>query len=137
MESFILRAASRFLTGLLALLSIFMLLRGHDAPGGGFVGGLLLAAAVAVRSLSHGARSARATLRIDPRTLVGVGLLVATAAGCISLAFGAPLLSPLWLGALPGVGHLGTVVLFDLGVYLVVAGTALTILLTLAEDDRA
>jgi multicomponent Na+:H+ antiporter subunit B len=134
-EPLILRAASRLVTGLLALLSVFMLLRGHDDPGGGFIGGLLLAAGVAVRSLSHGPAAARALLRVDPRTLVGIGVLLAVAAALAGPVVGAPLLAPLWVATVPGVGHVGTVLLFDVGVYLAVAGTGLTILLVLAEES--
>lgn len=135
MRSLVLQTTSGFLLGLLSVLSVFMLLRGHDAPGGGFVGGLLLAAGFALRSLSHGPAAARRALPAHPRTFVGAGLLVAVVAACAGMIAGQPLLAPLWAGRVPGLGSVGTVVLFDLGVYLVVAGTALTILLTLAEED--
>lgn len=135
MDSMILRTASAFLVGLLAVLSVFMLVRGHDAPGGGFVGGLLLAAAVAIRQLSHGVDQARSLLGVDPRALIGIGLaLVAISAG-LGLVIAGPLLAPLEIGHLPPLGKIGTVFLFDLGVYVAVAGTAMTILL--AVDPEA
>ena len=122
------------LVGLLATLSVFTLLRGHHAPGGGFAGGLLLAATLAVPLLSHGAAAARRTLRINPRTLVAVGLAAIAVAACAGLVVGGPLLGPLWGPELPSIGRLGTVFLFDVGVYLAVAGTALGIILALVEE---
>lgn len=135
MSSLILRTLSGFLVGLLAVLSVFMLLRGHDHPGGGFVGGLLFAAALAIRMLSHGPAAARTMLRVDPRGVAGAGLLCAALAACAGPIAGRPLLSPLVATKLAVIGELGTVLLFDVGVYLVVAGTALSLLLTLDEEE--
>lgn len=136
MDSMILRTTSAFLVGLVAVLSVFMLVRGHDHPGGGFVGGLLLATAVAIRQLSHGVESARALLRADPRTVTGIGLVLVVVASSLGLILVGPLLTPLTVGQLPPLGKLGTVLLFDVGVYLVVAGTALTILLAVDPEER-
>lgn len=119
---------------LFSVLSAFVLLRGHHAPGGGFAGGLLFAAAIAIELLARGAGEARRVLVFDPRTLVGVGLLLAALSAWIGLAAGRSLLAPLWGPELPSLGYLGTVLLFDLGVYLIVAGTALTIILALVEE---
>lgn len=122
------------LVGLFAMLSVFTLLRGHREPGGGFAGGLLLAATLSIPLLSHGAAEARRTLRVDPRTLVGVGLLLVVTAAITGLILGGSLLTPWWGPEVAGVGALGTVFLFDLGVYLSVAGTVLSILLALVEE---
>jgi multicomponent Na+:H+ antiporter subunit A len=123
------------LVGLLAMLSVYALLRGHDAPGGGFAGGLLLAATLAVPLLSHGPTEARRTLRVDPRSLVGAGLATTITVALIGFVTGGSLLAP-WSGPeLPTLGHVGTVLLFDIGVYLIVAGTALSIMLAVAEDS--
>lgn len=129
-----LRPTRGILVGMLALLSIFTLLRGHHEPGGGFAGGLLFAATLAVPLLSHGAREARKTLRVDPRALVGLGLVLVAIAACAGLVRGEPLLAPWWGPEVPGIGRLGTVFLFDLGVYFTVAGTALSIILNLVEE---
>ena len=119
---------------LLSVLSVFVLLRGHHAPGGGFAGGLLFAAAIAIQLLARGAAEARRVLVFDPRTLVGVGLSLAALAACLGIVVGRSLLAPLWGPELPGVGRIGTVLLFDLAVYLIVAGTALTIIFALTEE---
>lgn len=131
---FLLRATSVPLVALLVVASVFVLIRGHAEPGGGFVGGLLLAAAVVLRALSHGPADARARLRVDPRTLVGAGAVIATIAACLPLAAGAPLLASLDVGHVPVLGDVGTVLLFDVGVYVLVAGTAAAILLALVEE---
>jgi multicomponent Na+:H+ antiporter subunit B len=134
-DSLILRTAARLLLVLLLVSSIFILIRGHNDPGGGFIGGLLAAGGVAIYQLACGVRRARRLLRVDPRMLAGIGLLVAIAGGAAALFDGQPLLTGLWLErVVPGVGKLGTPLLFDIGVFLLVAGSALTILFTLDEE---
>ena len=137
MNSLILRTATRFLLTLLLLFSIFMLLRGHNEPGGGFVGGLVAAAAFALYAIAYDPVAARRAVRIDPRTLISIGLLAAVGSGLLALIRGRPFLTGQW-GALrlPGLGSvdLGTPLLFDIGVYLVVLGVTLTIILALAEE---
>ena len=88
--SLILRTSTRALLVLLLLFSIFELLRGHNEPGGGFIGGLLAAAAIALYGLAFGVDAARALLRVPPLTVAGAGLLVAAAAGVAALAASPP-----------------------------------------------
>jgi multicomponent Na+:H+ antiporter subunit A len=133
--SLILATAARYLFPLLLLFSVFLLLRGHNEPGGGFVGGLVAAAAFSLYAIAEGVGTARRLLSIDARTLIGVGLLVAASSGLISLALGQPFMTGLWTGfAVPLLGKVGTPLLFDIGVYLVVVGATLTIVFTLAEE---
>jgi multicomponent Na+:H+ antiporter subunit B len=123
---------------LLLLFSVFLLFRGHNLPGGGFTGGLLAAAGFALYSLAFDASSARQVLHIEPRSLIGVGLLLAVLSGVIGVAKGSFLVG-LWVDVpLPYMDamHLGTPLLFDIGVYLVVIGIALTIVLTIAEQEE-
>jgi multicomponent Na+:H+ antiporter subunit B len=135
MKSLILRTASRYLMVLLVLFSVFILLRGHNEPGGGFVGGLLIAGAFALYALAYEAKAARRLLRFDPRTIIGVGLVIAAGSGLAAMWHGQPFLTGLWLPyPIPFLGKLGTVLFFDLGVYLVVLGTTLLVLLTLEEE---
>jgi multicomponent Na+:H+ antiporter subunit B len=135
MKSLILRTASRYLLVLLVLFSVFILLRGHNEPGGGFVGGLLIAGAFALYALAYEAKAARRLLRLDPRTMIGVGLVTAAGSGLVALWHGQPFLTGLWLPyPIPFLGKLGTVLFFDLGVYLVVLGTTLLVLFTLEEE---
>lgn len=134
--SLILRASARFLLSLLLLFAVFLLLRGHNAPGGGFVGGLFAAIAFVLYALAYTAADARKALMVDPRTLVGVGLLVAAGSGSLPLLFGHPFMTGLWHDVHTALGdfHLGTPVFFDVGVSLVVLGVTLTIILALIED---
>jgi len=138
-SSVILKAAAQLLLPLLLLLSLFLLLRGHHEPGGGFIGGLVAASAIALHLFATDMRSARGVLRVDPRSLMGVGLLVALLAGIVGPLTGGPLLAGRWVDlTVPMLGelHLGTPILFDVGVYLVVVGSVLTFVLTLAETGE-
>jgi multicomponent Na+:H+ antiporter subunit B len=137
MTSLILSAATRFLLPLLLLFSIFVLLRGHNEPGGGFVGGLIAAAAFALHAIATDVRRARRTLQADPRTLIAAGLLVALGSGIFGPIAGRPFMSGFWVTLdVPLVEelHIGTPLLFDGGVYLVVLGVTLTIIFSLAEE---
>jgi multicomponent Na+:H+ antiporter subunit B len=135
MKSLILQTASRYLMVLMVLFSVFMLFRGHNEPGGGFVGGLLIAGAFALYGLAYEPKAARRLLRLDPRYIIGVGLVTAAASGLAAVWHGQPFLTGQWLPyPIPFLGKLGTVFFFDLGVYLVVLGTTLLILLTLEEE---
>ena len=134
--SLILRTSTRFLLTLLLLFSVFLLLRGHNEPGGGFVGGLFAAIAFVLYALAYSAADARTALMADPRTLVGTGLIIAAAAGALPLIYGVPFMTGLWHDVHTPLGdmHLGTPVFFDIGVFLVVVGVTLTIILALIED---
>jgi len=135
MDSLILRATSRFLVGLLLLDSLYMLVRGHNEPGGGFVGGLLAASAFALFMLAEGVSDARRLLRVDPRALIGAGGACLLSAAVLPLALGQELLTGQWLKyPVPGIGKLSTVLLFDVGVYLGVLGAVLLVLFALAEE---
>lgn len=134
MKSLILETTASLLVVLLALFSIFMLLRGHQDPGGGFVGGLILASALALFALGRDAGAARKLLGVVPQTLIGLGLLVAFASAAAGLLVKGNFFTPLLGPSVAGLGKLGTPLLFDLAVYMLVAGAVIEILLTLAED---
>jgi multicomponent Na+:H+ antiporter subunit B len=130
MSSQILRAAVRVLMPLLLLFALFLLLRGHNQPGGGFVSGLVVAAAFALHSIAFGLAAARRALLVEPSTLLGLGLAVALASGLTAVLVGQPFLTGVWTTF--GI-TLGTPLLFDIGVFLVVVGVVLTMTFTLAE----
>lgn len=137
MRSLILLTASRYLAPLLFGASVWILLRGHNQPGGGFVGGLLAAAAFALKVVGSGVTAARRALRVDPHWLLGAGLLAALTSGLPSLASGLPFLTGRWFAVpLPWSSswEAGTVLWFDIGVYLVVLGAVVLIVFTLAEE---
>jgi multicomponent Na+:H+ antiporter subunit B len=136
MNSFILRTVSRLLVGLLLMFSVFLLLRGHNEPGGGFIGGLVAAAAFVLFGLADNERSARQALNFDTRTVIAAGLLLAGLSALLPVLLGRPFLSGLWaeLQLFGSEVELGTPIFFDLGVYLAVIGVALTIILAMAEE---
>ncbi len=130
MKSLILSTATRVLVPVILTFSFLVFLRGHNAPGGGFIGGLLAATAFALVEKADGLAAARRALRFRPESIAATGL-------------GAALASGLWGGL--GAGHflkgmwplydrvgshlpLGSIPLFDLGVYLVVLGAVTGIL---------
>jgi multicomponent Na+:H+ antiporter subunit B len=131
MTSQIFRAAARILMPLLLLFSIFLLVRGHNQPGGGFVGGLVASAAFALYSIAYGVERARRALLVEPLTLLGAGLLIALVSGLPAALRGQPFLTAQWM-LRPVV--IGTPLVFDVGVFLVVTGVVLMMVFTLAEE---
>ena len=138
MKSLILSTASRYLLPMLLLFSAFLLLRGHNLPGGGFSGGLVAAAGFTLYGFGVGMREARRLLRVSPATLIGTGLLMALASGAAALLVGEPFMTGQWgslaVGETEGV-KVGTPLLFDVAVFLVVIGSTLAVILTLGEED--
>jgi multicomponent Na+:H+ antiporter subunit A len=128
----IFRTAARLLMPLLLVFAVFLLLRGHNQPGGGFVGGLVAAAAFALYAIAFGVRRARQALLVRPLTLLGAGLFLALLSGVPAVLRGQPFLTALWA---PGSLPLGTPAVFDVGVFLVVAGVVLMMIFSLAEES--
>ncbi len=135
-----LQLAARFVAPLLIILSLVVLYRGHHLPGGGFIGGLLAASGYGLLLLGHGLEYARKVLLIEPRWLIIIGLAVAVLSGLFApLLSGGAFLSGVWLPKfdVPALGevHLGTPLLFDVGVYFTVIGFVLMSLFALVEAD--
>lgn len=136
MTSLILRVATPFLMLLLIVFSIYALLRGHHEPGGGFIGGLLIAAAFSMHALAHDVPTTRRLFGVDPHLLMGGGLLMAAGAGVIGMLLDGSFLKAIWgQVTIPGFGvvEIGTPLMFDVGVYAVVMGVVLMIIFTAAE----
>ena len=138
MNSLILNTATRVLVALMLMFSVYMLFRGHNEPGGGFIGGLIAAIGFALYAISHGSEGTRRALRADPRVIAMVGLGIALLAGLISAVTGDALFTGQWvfLGGENGSKGfpISSVLLFDIGVYLVVIGSVLTLVLALEEE---
>ena len=131
--------ASRWLLPLALVVSIYILLRGHNAPGGGFVAGLITSVALVLQYIAHGTVSAAARLRLDYGRLAATGLLVAGATGIAAWAFGKPFLTSAHAEpVVPGLGALAlaSAALFDVGVYLGVVGTTMLAIVSLATASR-
>ena len=138
MTSLILRTATRYLFPIIMLFSVYLLLRGHNEPGGGFVGGLAAASAYTLYALAFDVGTARKLLRIDSRVIIAFGLLLSTVSGLFSIFQNKPFLSSAWASIrfseeLTLV--LSTPLFFDIGVYCVVLGVTLTIILALSDTE--
>ena len=132
----IMASFSRLLLPLALLVAIFVLLRGHNLPGGGFIAGLITAVALITQYLANGIAWARSRMSTRLHPMIGIGLLIATATGLASWAFGYPFLTSTFAHLhwpLIGEFELASAMLFDLGVYLVVVGVTLVILLQLGR----
>lgn len=136
-DSIILSTAVKYLIPLLLIFSFFLLLRGHNEPGGGFVGGLIAAAAYALFTIGNGVEDAKNFLRVEPLFLIAIGLSLALLSGLISLFYGKIFMTGLWLKyEIPVIGKIGTPFLFDVGVYFLVLGIVTKIIFALAEEDK-
>jgi multicomponent K+:H+ antiporter subunit A len=128
----------RLLLPVAGVISVFFLLRGHNAPGGGFVGGLVMATGFIVQYMISGTHWIEARMRIHPQYAIALGLLCAGGAGVLAALFSRNFLTSLeWHATLPLVGelHLSSTLLFDLGVYLLVIGATTLILIALAHQS--
>ena len=132
MNSLILRTLAPLITLLMVAFSVFITLRGHNAPGGGFIGGLLGASGIALYALTFGVELTRRMLRIHPLSIAAAGLILSAASGLVSALYDVPYMTGLWFDI--GI-DVSTVMSFDIGVYLVVLGAFASILLALEEGD--
>ncbi|MBK6637364.1 MAG: monovalent cation/H+ antiporter subunit A [Rhodocyclaceae bacterium] len=135
---------ARLLLPLALLVSAFILLRGHNLPGGGFIAGLITAVALIMQYLANGVAWTHTRLPAQTHPLIAAGLLLALLTGAASWLFGRPFLTSAFGHAgLPWIGHwigefeLASAMAFDLGVYLVVVGASLLILINLGLAHRA
>lgn len=119
----LLRQGLRPLAWLMLAASLLLLWRGHNLPGGGFIGGLVAACGLILLVLTYGHGQIRRVLPLAPAQLIGIGLGCAAGAGILGLMTGSAFLTGLW--TFPGGLPLGTPLLFDIGVFLTVFGSAL------------
>ena len=138
MNSLILNITARYFGPLLVVLSLLILYRGHNLPGGGFIGGLTAASGLLLVVLSQGWSFTQSRWWPDPIVLLAIGLFLAGCSGLPGLLDGKSFMSGLWLPAfdMPLIGKvkLGTPLLFDLGVYLTVIGFTLKCARALGEE---
>jgi len=138
MNSLILRVGTQYLAGILLVFSVYMLIRGHNEPGGGFIGGLIGSTGFVLYAIACGTEDARKALKVMPQNIAMAGLGTALLAGIFASLFGDPLFTGQWLfinetedsKGLP----LSTVLVFDIGVYLVVFGSILSIVFAMEEE---
>lgn len=139
-QSLLLEVATRLIFHLMIIFSVYVLLVGHDEPGGGFAAGLIAGIALALRYLAGGRAELGEAAPVDAGVAMGIGLAMAAGSGVAGLVVGEPALTNLvWAAELGFAGHwsLSTATLFDIGVYLVVVGMVLEVLRSFGgELDR-
>ncbi|MEM6616650.1 MAG: Na(+)/H(+) antiporter subunit B [Pseudomonadota bacterium] len=138
MNTVILRTIAPFLTSLMVIFSIFVLLRGHNEPGGGFIGGLIAASSVAIYGIACGVAPVRRAMVFHPISIAASGLFIAALSGVASLFAGVPYLTGLWYfpNLVEGVKiAISSPLFFDIGVWLVVVGSISSIALALEERE--
>lgn len=133
----LLTAGTRTMVPTLVLFSVYLLVVGHDVPGGGFAGGLIASSALLLVFLTFGAPGLDRVLPIDPEALTGLGLAMAIVAGLIGLFFEGTFLTYTYASvSAPLLGDIkvSSLLLFDLGVYALVVGLVATAVLRLGRE---
>lgn len=139
-DSFIFHTVVRLAFFLINVLAVYLLLRGHNLPGGGFIAGLATAISLVLLSLAIGNEAIHRVVRFDPVLVAVAGLALATLSGLAPLIIGRPFLEhfQVHLYEVPLLGelHLGTPLVFDVGVYFVVVGIASKIVFVFAKSTQ-
>ena len=138
-QSYIFKSVVRFLFFLVNVFALYLLLRGHNLPGGGFIAGLATAISLNLLSLAIGLEELHRVIPFDPVRLAAAGLAVATLTGTAPLLLNRPFLEHFnFHFHVPLVGelHAGTPLVFDVGVFLVVAGIACKIIFVLGKSTQ-
>lgn len=136
-RSVLFEPVARGLFFVLHVFALYLLLRGHDLPGGGFIGGLVSAIAWVMLGLALGWDEAGRVLKVDPARLAVVGLLIAAVTGWVPMLFGDAFFEQFfWHGTVPFLGeiHVGTPLAFDAGVFLVVVGISVKMIMVLGRS---
>jgi multicomponent Na+:H+ antiporter subunit B len=139
MKSVILQIALPYIRFILIFFSVITLLRGHNYPGGGFIGGLMASGAFIFQALAWDVCSSRKTFRISPAKLIGLGLLLAFLSSIPGVFTSKPFFTGTWIKIPLFAGQslkLGTPLLFDTGVYFTVIGVVVLLIFTLMEEWR-
>jgi multicomponent Na+:H+ antiporter subunit B len=137
MKTIILQIALPYIRFILIFFSIITLFRGHNFPGGGFIGGLMASGAFIFQALAWDVKSSRNSLRTQPSVLIGSGLMMALLSALPGIMTGKPFLTGTWVKITLFADYtlkLGTPLLFDIGVYFTVAGVVLMFIYTLMEE---
>ncbi|MFO7643436.1 MAG: Na+/H+ antiporter subunit B [Desulfosarcina sp.] len=136
MRSVILQTATRLMVGLIMVFSVYLLLRGHHEPGGGFAAALVAGTGFALFAIVEGPGKVREAIRLPTTQIAMLGLGLATLSGLPAIILGRPFLTGVWwtLGPANDTAMvIGTPLIFDIGVFLAVLGSILSIILALEE----
>jgi multicomponent Na+:H+ antiporter subunit B len=138
MSTLIFRTIAPVITVVMIAFAVFVTLRGHNEPGGGFIGGLIAAGAIAIYGIAIGPGAARNALKFDPLAYAGFGVAIAAISGLVSAAFGVPYLTGIWGEFAIGETHVAvsTPMIFDIGVFFTVFGTIAGAALALEDNGE-
>ncbi|ONF42972.1 monovalent cation/H+ antiporter subunit A [Marinobacter lutaoensis] len=131
-----LKQIARPMLPLALLVSVFIFLRGHNLPGGGFIAGLITSVALILQYIASGMVWTQARIAVKYHNVIGVGLVFAVIAGAGSLAFGYPFLTSTFgyiTWPVVGTFEVASAMVFDLGVYLTVIGATLLALVSIGR----
>ncbi|XID95280.1 Na(+)/H(+) antiporter subunit B [Paenibacillaceae bacterium WGS1546] len=134
-----LQSATKILVFMIMAFSIYVLFAGHHNPGGGFIGGLITASALVLLYIAFDLQSVRDVIPVDFKQLAATGVIVALLTGMASFVFDVPFLTQAFTYVtLPLLGktELASALIFDLGVYMAVIGTTMTIITSISEDEK-
>lgn len=137
-NNLILQTTTKAVAFVILMFSIYLLLAGHNRPGGGFIGGLMTAAAIVLLYLAYDFETISQLVPLNFRLVLAAGVLIAALTGIASLLFGGSFLDQAFgFYDLPLLGEveLTTALIFDIGVYLTVIGAAITAVSTIREDS--
>lgn len=133
----ILQSVTKVVVFIILTLGSYLFFSGHNAPGGGFIGGLVLASAFVLLLLAYDIETIRASIPVDFKIVAAIGVLIVLLSGLLPALFGEPFLNQTFAHVtLPLFGkvELSTVTFFEVGVALTVVGVVVTIILSISED---
>lgn len=134
-----LQTAAKILVFLIMIFSVYVLFAGHNNPGGGFIGGLITASSLVLLYLAFDLQSVRDIIPFPFNRIAAAGVITSVLTGTVSLFFDVPFLTQVYkYVTLPFFGKtaLSSALVFDLGVYMTVVGTTMTIITSISEDKK-
>jgi multicomponent Na+:H+ antiporter subunit B len=134
----ILKSVVKLVIFVIFTLGIYLFFAGHNAPGGGFIGGLVLASAIVLMYLTYDIETVKRSIPVNFKYVAGIGVLLATGSATAAILFDQPFLKQAdGYFTLPILGemHLTTVTIFEAGVAMTVIGVVVTIILSISEDE--
>lgn len=137
MKTVILETLLKLLIPIFIVFALYMFVRGHDNPGGGFIAGLIVVIPVMIHSIAYSSEETIKKYHIKPILMTVCGLFLAALSGTVGMIDGAPFMTSIWSEyTIPLLGKVGTPILFDLGVMLIVSGMVLKVTFLFSEKYK-
>jgi multisubunit Na+/H+ antiporter MnhB subunit len=135
MRTTILQVTTRILIPIFFIYSLYLLFRGHDSPGGGFIAALVVSIGLVFHMIAFGVSSTQRIYRIDTMKFIAIGLLISFIAATLPMLMGKGFFQAIWTNVkIIGLGTISSVMLFDIGVYLTVVGAILKIAFAIFKE---